>query len=488
MYKLLLILRYLRRKLAPMFAALAVTLCTAMVLIVISVMGGFLDMMRGAAKQLTGDLIVRADLSGFPYYQEMIESMLKLPEVAAATPLLRTYGLVNLEGKILTVEVEGIQPKGLDRVTGFGKTLYWSKEALLKDFDKGLPPLAEMAGGERQHFEEARQRLERMDLQKFGMELKPPAEWGDKPGMVPGIAVSPYNRRDSHGQYSFQNSSAAAKATLTVVPLSLQGQPIQSESRDFIVVNEFKSGLYDIDANRVYVPFDALQKMLRMDQGRKANPETGELTGGIIPARATEIMVRGKEGVPLEKVRQSVEQDLQRFLAGHPDVPPIGVQTWQERHATFLGAVEKEKVLLTILFAIISIVAVAMIGVIFYMIVLEKTRDIGVLRALGASRNGIAAIFLGYGLAIGVVGALLGWALAAAVVLNINEIQDKLTLWFGVTVWNPEVYYFDKIPSHLNPREVTVIVTAAIVSGVIGSLVPAFLASRLDPVESLRYE
>jgi len=486
MYKLLLILRYLRRKLAPMFAALAVTLCTAMVIIVISVMGGFLDMMRGAARKLTGDVIIRADLTGFPDYESLLATLHKLPEVAAATPTLRAYGLVNLEGRVLTVEVIGIDPKGLDEVTGFGQTLQWTRQAVLDDFDETVPRGDKLSPDTREYWAQQRRRAEAWDLHKFGMEMKPPAEWGDKPGVVLGIAMS--NRRDSKGQYHFNDSSVRSKATLTVVPLSHAGVPIQPTLRDFTVVNEFKSGLYEIDANRVYVSFDTLQKMLHMDAAPAHDPETGEPTGKMLPARATEIMVKGKEGVPLEKLRDVVDNATHDFLIAHPTLLGLSVQTWEESHATFLGAVEKEKMLLTILFAIISVVAVAMIAVIFYMIVLEKTRDIGVLRAIGASRRGVASIFLGYGLAIGIVGAGLGLGLAAAIVLNINEIQDKLTAWFGVTVWNPEVYYFDKIPSKLNTHEVAVIVVAAVLASVIGSLIPAIRAGQLDPVESLRYE
>ena len=82
MYKLVLISKYLRRKIAPMFAALAVTVCTMMVIIVMSVMGGFLDLLRSSVQQVTGDLIVdAATYTGFPYYQQLIDELVLLPEV-----------------------------------------------------------------------------------------------------------------------------------------------------------------------------------------------------------------------------------------------------------------------------------------------------------------------------------------------------------------------------------------------------------------------
>ncbi len=492
MYKLLLISKYLRRKLAPLFAAMAVTLCTAMVIIVISVMGGFLQLMRDAAQRLTGQVTISADLWGFPEYEPLLGLLQRLPEVEAATAVTRAYGLVNLHNRVQTVEVVGIDPDGIDAVTGYGDTLYWTQQHLLDELERSLPPLDQMTPQQRAMSESRRQQLHQIDLRQLGMHFKPPGLSNrhaiSSPGIVLGIEVSPYNQRDHRGQYRFESSSLDTPLTLTVLPLTRRGTIMEPSVRRLVVANEFKSGLYEIDANRVYVPFVMLQEMLRMDAAEQADPETGLPTGHTEPPRASEIMIKGTAGVGLDQLGAAVSALVADFTAAHPTTGPLWVQTWQERHATLLGAIEKEKLLLTFLFAVISVVAVAMIGVIFYMIVLEKTRDIGVLRAIGASRGGVSSIFLGYGLAIGCVGAGLGMALAAAVVYNINEIQDFLTEHANFTMWDPSVYYFDKVPSQLDPIEVAVIVVVAVLSSVLGSLLPAYLAGRLDPVESLRYE
>jgi lipoprotein-releasing system permease protein len=285
------------------------------------------------------------------------------------------------------------------------------------------------------------------------------------------------------------------QATLTVVPLTSRGTlgALQPARNVFVVVNEFKSGLYEVDANRVYVPFDVLQRMLDMDAREvheQWDPVTGEPVGDVTKkaARATELMLKGVKGVPLAELKAAVRAEVDAFLATDRTIPYLQVQTWEERHAMLLGAVEKEKGLLTILFAIISLVAIAMIAVIFYMIVLEKTRDIGTLRALGASRSGIAGIFMGYGLAIGVVGSALGLVLATAIVINLNEIQDLLFHWFQFKMWDPRIYYFEKIPATINRQEVTVILFLAVLSSLMGAVIPALLAARLNPVDALRYE
>ena len=491
MYKLLLIFKYLQRKLAPLFAAMAVTLCTAMVIIVISVMGGFLDLMRQAAQRLTGQVTVTADLWGYPHYDKLLDEINELPQVAAAAAIVRAYGLVNLNNRVMTVEVVGIDPTSLDAVTGYKDTLYWTSQHILDDLERAFPSSQQATPRQRAFYESRRNFFEKTQLKDAAMTFTSPTQKGDPssgPGVVLGIEVSPYSQRDKHGKYNLHTSSLDVQLTLTVLPLTRRGTAMEPSVRRVVVVNEFKSGLYEIDANRVYVPFKLLQKMLRMNQTQQADPETGQPTGHNEPARASEIMIRGKPGVDLTQLAHAVSEKVNQFQTQFIDLPPLWVQTWKDRHATLLGAVEKEKLLLTFLFGLISIVAVTMIGVIFYMIVLEKTRDIGVIRAVGGSRTGVMTIFLGYGLAIGCVGAGLGSALAAVVVYRINEIQDLLTKYFNFTMWDPTVYYFDRVPSQFDPWEVAVIVIVAILSSVIGSLMPAYLASRLDPIKSLRYE
>jgi len=122
------------------------------------------------------------------------------------------------------------------------------------------------------------------------------------------------------------------------------------------------------------------------------------------------------------------------------------------------------------------------------MIVVEKTKDIGIIKSVGASNAGVAGIFLGYSLAIGIVGALLGLLVSFLIVHNINELHALLGRWFNVKIWNPEVYLFDKIPNTMNPVHVAVIVPVAIISSVVGALLPAYRAARMHPVESLRWE
>ena len=136
------------------------------------------------------------------------------------------------------------------------------------------------------------------------------------------------------------------------------------------------------------------------------------------------------------------------------------------------------------------IIAVAGFGIlaIFFMIVVEKTRDIGILKSLGASSGGIMGIFLAYGLSLGMVGSGAGLVIGLLFVANINEIADVLAWITGQEVFDPTIYYFQKIPTIVEPLTVAWIVAGAMLIAVVASILPARRAARLHPVEALRYE
>jgi lipoprotein-releasing system permease protein len=197
-----------------------------------------------------------------------------------------------------------------------------------------------------------------------------------------------------------------------------------------------------------------------------------------------------KDGFDLNIVRSKVEKIVDDARQDHAisDEFPLRVATWEQIQGNFIAAVEHEVVLTTALFGIISMVAVLLIFCIFYMIVLEKTKDIGVIKSVGATAGGILQLFLGYGLAIGVVGSGLGLTAAYLIVHNINELHAWLGREMGIVIWDPETYQFDKIPNNMNPATAAWIVAVAILSALLGALLPAIRAARMNPVEALRYE
>jgi lipoprotein-releasing system permease protein len=144
-------------------------------------------------------------------------------------------------------------------------------------------------------------------------------------------------------------------------------------------------------------------------------------------------------------------------------------------------------VLNVLLFMIIAVAGFGILAI-FYMIVVEKTRDIGILKSLGASGSGVMGIFLGYGLSLGIVGSGVGMILGLLFVANINEIADLLGRITGQPVFDPSVYYFYKIPTIVEPFTVMWICLGAIAIAVLASVLPARRAANLHPVRALRYE
>ena len=140
--------------------------------------------------------------------------------------------------------------------------------------------------------------------------------------------------------------------------------------------------------------------------------------------------------------------------------------------------------------AVLSVIAVAGFGIlaIFFMIVVEKTRDIGILKSLGASSSGVMSIFLSYGLALGVVGSGVGVVMGLLFVHYINEVELFLTFITGRKVFDETIYYFSSIPTYVNPWMVFWVATGAMTIAVLASVLPARRAARLHPVEALRYE
>lgn len=517
MYKFLLISRYLFRKWVAVFAVLSVWACVAMVLIVFSVMDGFLENIKQHSRGLLSDIIVDNDtLQGFPYYQEFGDYLIKnMPETVERTsPVIYNYGILRVKQSNFTkpIRVVGIDLDNYCKVNTFYESLYYEKyypgTTVLSDRPEPyagldandrpiLPPDLEAAFQKylRDHPEEDRSALQPTihsphGVGQFEQRFDEPGYDGNpQPGIILGTDLI-YRRLES-GEFE-RSMPRGAEVVLTLLPLTPRGNiakdPIPVAMRH---VDDSRTKVYDIDSMCVYVDFAKVQKWLDMGTLERAD-------GTFTSPRASQLLVRLKDGIDARDVRPQITKMWNAFLDSILPrmtmddaklLDAVKVETWEERQAVFINAVEKEKVLVTVLFGVISLVAVVMISVVFYMAVLQKTRDIGIVKSIGATRWSVASLFLMYGAAIGVVGGILGVTTGSIFVSYINEIQDLLASFnSNLRVWTPDVYTFDKIPNVVKPTVAAVVFFAAVLFATLGALFPAIKAASVWPVKALRYE
>lgn len=234
------------------------------------------------------------------------------------------------------------------------------------------------------------------------------------------------------------------------------------------VVDLYESKMSEYDSSFVFVPIEELQKWRGM-----LDRQTGDRF-------VNSIQIKLKDGADADLVRDKLRAVFPAHL--------YAVQTWRDKQGPLLSAVQMETAILNVLLFLIIAVAGFGILAIFYMIVVEKTRDVGILKSLGASGRGIMGIFLGYGLSLGAVGSGAGLAIGLLFVAYINEIADRLGAITGQNVFDPAVYYFYRIPTIVEPATLAWIVSGAVSIAVLASVLPARRAARLHPVEALRYE
>jgi len=242
------------------------------------------------------------------------------------------------------------------------------------------------------------------------------------------------------------------------------GRPPEVTKFQATVVDSFRSGMSEYDSSIVLMNLEALQKYRGMERGNWI----------------TSIHIRLKNYADAPAVLAALEREFEPGT--------VTIRTWEEKQGLLLSAVEVETAILNVLLFLIIAVAGFGILAIFYMIVVEKTRDIGILKSLGASSSGVMSIFLSYGLGLGIVGSTAGVVIGLLFVRYINEIEDALSWITGRKVFDEKIYYFFEIPTYVNPWMVFSVAAGAIAIAVLASILPARRAARLHPVRALRFE
>lgn len=526
MYKILLCWRYLRTRYIALASIVSVTLGVATMIVVNSVMAGFSTEMKARIHGILSDLEFRShSMEGF-YDAE--RTMAKIREVAGEhidcmSPTVQVPAMLSFQyaGQWITrqVHIVGIDESTQGDTSDYGKYLLhpenrrqFSFELREKGYDvkdlqagPGAPDRSEIGGAgwqrrrqnaqrekEYRRWQQEHERAEAKaaqivrDRAAAGGEAQPlgvapsrltsrdpfaarktkpkvfDPEVEQHTGLVLGIALSSYRDNGGTDRYLVLPGDDVRLTFPTA------GTPPRAVDDLFTIVDFYESKMSEYDSNLVFVPIRRLQELRGM-----IDPTTGV---GFV----TSIQIKLKDESQGELVRDKLRR------AFPPEI--YGIYTWRDKQGPLLAAVQMETNILNVL--LFMIIAVAGFGIlaIFFMIVVEKTRDIGILKSLGAPKRGILGIFLGYGLSLGMVGSGAGLLLGLLVVVNINRLADLLSKITGQPVFDPSIYYFYQIPTLINPFTVSWIVAGALLIAVMASILPARRAARLHPVQALRFE
>jgi lipoprotein-releasing system permease protein len=513
MYKLLLSWRYLRTRYIALASIISVTLGVGTLIVVNSVMAGFTREMHVRLKGILSDIIIEAhSMDGLPNPSWHLAEIRKVvgDDLVGATAAVHVPAMLNISfrGEWITRQVTliGVDDATYADVSDFRQYLlhpgnrekisFLLREDGYGAADHELPKSGwnyrRLKAAYEREFQ-AQERLLKAAMNPTGAGEAPPRDVAagtpqsaapsvpadplaaaanqdtvfdpsreQFTGIIIGIAIGSVRQRDPEGKVV--DNFLCRPGDDVVVTFPSAGTPPKAINEQCTIVDFYESKMSEYDSGFAFVPLSWLQKQRVMGDA------------------VTTIQLKLKPGADLTAARDKLRAHfpIEQFT--------YRIQTWRDMQGPLLAAVQMETTLLNIL--LFLIIAVAGFGILatFFMIVVEKTKDIGILKALGARSSGVMSIFLSYGLLLGLVGSGAGMIGGLWFVAEINWIAKLIEVVTGQEVFDPTVYYFQQIPTQVAPLTVVGVVFGAVLIAVIASVLPALRAARLHPVEALRYE
>jgi lipoprotein-releasing system permease protein len=411
--ELFLAMRYLRPRrtfvsVITVLSFLGVTLGVMVLIVVLSVMGGFRENLDkriiGFNAHITvtnGSIIYDAD--------QVVAQIEKDPEVVAASPIIRGPVLVEHDNRETFAYIKSVPETGEDPVLP------------LKQF------------------------LVMGDYELMGDSVIVGSEWSRENAAFPGDKVDLFGPAQAH---SLLDHSEKNHVILSPEEPMIRGV--------------FKTGQYDYDQNFMLVSTEMAQRLY-----------------GITDGGFQAIAVRLKDSEQAEAVKER----LNKVLA-----PPLEARTWMDDNRDLFNAIATERVVMTFILFFVMLVAAFGLCSTLITITVQKSREIGLMKALGANDLQVCGVFLFHGVVVGVVGAVCGTICGLVLLHYRNPFRVFLMQTFHIDVFSSKVYGQPDIPAVINPTNVAVIAASAVVICVLAALLPALNAARLAPARALRYE
>ncbi len=422
--------RYLRSKqrtgfisLITYISAAGVMIGTAALVIVLSVMNGFESEVRG--RIIGADSHIKVSLfHDLPMnnYQTTADTISRLREVIGITPYIQDKGLLR-RGK----SVEWALVKGIDETT----------VGAVSDLPKTIVAGSLDVEGPVETIETVEEIL--------GKSPRPKTDKPTVPGSITGIILG--------RQLSFRLGASIGDTVLLISPAGMTSLFSSPRLKRFIVTGVFETGIYEYDDSFSYISLGSAADLY-------------ELGGGV-----TGLEVKLRNPQDAEQVSRFLEDKL-----GYPYYP----RTWQDMHKTLFRWMKIEKWMYTILLSLIILVAAFNIVASQIMVVIEKRREIGILKAIGATRERIMRIFMYEGMIVGIVGTVAGLALGWSL-CRLQQVYQFFSL-------PGDVYFLNSLPVRMQIFDFVIIGFVSIGLTLLATIYPARRAGQLDPVEAIRYE
>jgi lipoprotein-releasing system permease protein len=416
----------------------------------ISVMGGFSsDLKRKILGNNAHIVIDTASQSAWSDYAPVLERVRALRGVIAATPVVQGEVMASSASNLAGVVVHGIDPATIGEVIDLRKNIEApvrvdDKLAYLEDPDlmRHIPQdevIGIGSGGE--------EYMKGPDLPPLGDDLDPAVrEVVEAPPLRPGLVVGRELAKTLHVY-------VGDEVTL-VSPLGDLGpMGVMPKTRKYRIAGIFYSGMYEYDATHVYTTLD----------------EAANYFG--TPSQITTIEVKVDDAESADRLTPAVVAAVDR--------PELVVRDWREINKNLFSALKLERIATFLILSIEIIVASFCIVSTLLLMMAEKSKEIAILKALGATDGAIMRTFMTEGMIIGGIGTILGVSTGLALCTGLS--------WFGLRL-DPDVYYIDRLPINVSALDYGIVTLAALTICTLATIFPARQASQLRPVDGLRYE
>ena len=401
-------------------------------IIVLSVMSGFeVDLQKKILGTNAHVVVLKYGdpQAGMPEYPEVMKKISAVPGIVGQTPFLMGQVMVASEANVDGAIIKGIDPATTGAVTDLPKNILPGGDIRWLSRADDIPV--------RTRYKQTRPKDDDVIQAPKDAPAGPP---------LPGILL---------GRELASSLRVLVGDPVTVVSPLGGGMgpsgPIP-KSKAFRVAGIFYTGMFEYDSKFVYVGLQAAESFF-----------------GIPGATGVELKVKDVDDA--RRIASTVLNTLEGY--------PYRTKDWGEMNRNLFSALRLEKLVMGIILSIIVVVAAGLIVATVTMLVLEKRKEISVLKALGVPQGGIVKIFLAEGLQIGIAGGLLGLFSGLAWCLFIEKVGLRL---------DPEVYYIPSLPVKVDPLQTALTVLIAVLVTYLASIYPALRASRVEPVEGLKGE